>query len=84
MSAQSLVEQVRTVSTRRKRRYRDAFDENSTMTKRLKISGGVMGQTLSETKATTNIDNEESRTSEKTSSASLPEGVSEHVDCVCF
>ncbi|KAK6106806.1 hypothetical protein QQG55_25705 [Brugia pahangi] len=86
LPTKNLVEQVCTVSARRKRKYCNALDENSVVTKRLRISDGSMDQTkaitndykLSKEKATANEDNEESKISERTSSTDMPKCVTKY------
>ncbi|KAL3998295.1 hypothetical protein ACH3XW_14480 [Acanthocheilonema viteae] len=78
LPAKSLVEQVCTVSTRRRRRYCSAFDENSAVVKRRRSSDGSEDQT----KITTNVDRRESKTSERTFSTSMPESVLRQIDSV--
>uniref|UniRef100_A0A1I8EA13 CSRNP_N domain-containing protein n=1 Tax=Wuchereria bancrofti TaxID=6293 RepID=A0A1I8EA13_WUCBA len=76
LPTKNLVEQVYTVSARRKRKCCNALDENSVVTKQLRINGGSVDQTKATTndykllkaKAIANKDNEESGTSERTSS----------------
>uniref|UniRef100_A0A1I7VMG6 CSRNP_N domain-containing protein n=1 Tax=Loa loa TaxID=7209 RepID=A0A1I7VMG6_LOALO len=78
--AKNLVEQMCTVSTKRKRRYCNALDENSAVTKKLRFSYRLVDQALPKTKATTNVDSEKSRTSEWKSLKSMPEDASGHGD----
>ncbi|VDO34202.1 unnamed protein product, partial [Onchocerca flexuosa] len=81
LSAKGSVEQVNTIRTRCKRGYYNTFYENATA-KRPRIGDDTTGQVLSKMKAITNIESRESKTSERISSISIPDGVSEHIDNV--
>ncbi|VDK73917.1 unnamed protein product [Onchocerca ochengi] len=79
LSAKDSVEWVGTMPTRRKRGYYNTFDENATA-KRLRIGDDTMDQTLSKMKAITNVENGESKISERISSISIPDSVSRHIN----